>query len=545
MDRKYIIRALRPLKGKIYLHKAIKVFLWALIISGSVSLVLAVVSLFAVIPFVRYKMLVVTAAGLIAALLASLFFIPDTRKLIMTADSLGLNERVITAWYFMDDNSEVAELQRQDARRALESTNLVSAYRMKIDKKLYILASCIITAAFLLTFMPGRISDETRIRESLIQKINENEKKIEEEINAQEQKNPGISEEQLNQLKEALEKLKEELKKSKSEEDALKALSKMENLIDKLKQQDPLRDLNTLQNTLGEMLFTKDMAQALKNKDDGALQEAIENLMKELEDEQKLTEFTEILKQAAMNIGDSSMLAEALQDLASAAGSENLSGSELVQSLVELIKETEMNAEGQQNFENALADIGDVLEQARRSISEVDQRVALGNTAGWQGQSGNTGNGSNQQGGSQIPGNGSRSGQENTNGGMNGSKSHVEGGGPGAGEGTTGNDAGYSEGEQQGKGRKPGERKEEQYKEIYVPERLGGEGTESTLPGQKLDSGSSTYSEVTGAPVKKGAMVPYQEVLTQYREEAVQTMERQNIPAGMKELVKSYFSSLD
>ena len=117
--------------------------------------------------------------------------------------------------------------------------------------------------------------------------------------------------------------------------------------------------------------------------------------------------------------------------------------------------------------------------------------------------------------------------------------------GGGAGEGSTGTDMGYSDGEQSGGRRAPGEWKEEDYKRIYVPEHLGGEGNEITLSGRVLDSGSSTYSEADGAPVKKGAMVPYREVLSEYRTEAVQSMEKQDIPSGMKELVKSYFSSLD
>lgn len=91
----------------------------------------------------------------------------------------------------------------------------------------------------------------------------------------------------------------------------------------------------------------------------------------------------------------------------------------------------------------------------------------------------------------------------------------------------------------------PGSRKENEYERIYVPERLGGEGNETALTGQKLESGSSTFSEADGAPVQKGAMVPWQEVLTQYREEAVQSMDSQEIPPGLKELVRDYFSSLE
>jgi len=193
-----------------------------------------------------------------------LFFVPGAEKVIITADSLGLKERVITAWYLVDDNSEIAELQRQDTKKALDSMNIASAYKLKIDRRLYIIPACIITAAFLLTFIPGRVSGETKIRESLIREMNKTEKAIEEEIEKQTQKNPEISEEQLKQLKEALEKLKEEFRKSKSEEDALKALAQMENQLEKLKEQEPLKDLNILKDALSNLPFAKDMEEALK-----------------------------------------------------------------------------------------------------------------------------------------------------------------------------------------------------------------------------------------------------------------------------------------
>lgn len=559
MDKKYILKALRPLKLKIFFHRAIEVFLYALTATGIISLVLVLASMLYVIPFVRHKMLVIIGVGLYIALNVSLFFIPAKKQLIMTADSLGLKERIITAWYLMGDNSEVAMLQRQDTKRALESTNLASAYRIRVDKRLYITAACLVITAFLLTFIPGRVHGDTVIRESLIQKMKESEKQIEDEIKSQKQKNPEISDEQMEQLKEALEKLKGEFRKAKSEEDALKALAQMENQLDNLKRQDPLRGLKTLENVLNNSQLTRDIAEALAEKDGESLREALEKLAEEPDNDEKIKELAEMLKQAAMNMGDNSMLSDALQNLAASAGSGEISGNELVQSLMELIQQAEENAAGQQDFENALGDVGNALGNARRSISAVDRRVASGNTGRMQRQPGESGNNNGSDEGGQQPGNnsGSQGGNQNRNqagnegGGMarNGSSGNNQqmGGesGGGAGEGSTGTDMGYSDGEQSGGRRALGEWKEEDYKRIYVPEHLGGEGNEITLSGRVLDSGSSTYSEADGAPVKKGAMVPYREVLSEYRTEAVQSMEKQDIPSGMKELVKSYFSSLD
>jgi len=564
MDRKDILKALRPLKAKIYLERTVKIILSASVVSGLIALAMALVSMFAVIPFVRYKMLAVILSCLALAFIASLFFVPDTVKVILTADSLGLNERIITAWYFIDDPSEVAELQRQDTKRILDSTNLASEYKIKTDRKLYIIPVFFIAAAFLLTFIPGRVSGETRIRESLEKQMKQAEKAIEKEIESQKQKNPEISDEQLRQLKEALEKLKEEFRKAKTEEDALKALAQMGNRLEKLKEQVPLKDLNILENALNSTALTKDMADALKNKDEAALQEAKESLSGELENEENIREISELLQQAAMNMADGSMLAEALQNLASRAAAGDLSGKELVQGILDLIRETEENITGQEDFEKAVEDLAGILGEARKAIASVDQRIASSGT-GKQGQAGNNGNTGNASGGDGKSGgrgkggsgnqgenqdeSGEGSGNENQdgngsgNGGGTGNSTQGRSSG-GAGEGSTNTDSGYYEGRQSGGTRTPGEKKEEEYRMIYVPERLGGSGNESTLPGHRLDSGSSTYTESAG-PVQKGEMVPYREVLSIYREEAVRTMDRMDIPPGMKELVKSYFSSLE
>jgi hypothetical protein len=40
-------------------------------------------------------------------------------------------------------------------------------------------------------------------------------------------------------------------------------------------------------------------------------------------------------------------------------------------------------------------------------------------------------------------------------------------------------------------------------------------------------------------------MLPFRDVLTEYRQQAVQTMEKVDIPSGLKSLVRDYFSSLE
>lgn len=554
MDTKNIISALRPLKRKIHLERAVKLFLYLLFAAGLAALILAMVSLIAVVPFVCMKMIAILAAVFPAGFIAALFLVPSQRKVIITADSLGLEERVITAWYLKDDNSPVSRLQKEDTVEALKKTDLKEAYKLKIPKELYIPVLAIITAAFLVSYIPGNTAHETRLRESLIAEMEKQEEMLEKELEKQDKDHPGMSEKQLEELKALLEKLKEEFGKAKTEEDALKALAQMENLLERLKEQNPLQDLKSLENALSGTPLTENLSNALMNDDEEALKEALEKLKKELEDTENREEFLELLKQAAQSMASNSMMAEALEKLASSASGGGSGGEAVTQGLKELIEQAMENASGGQDFMEAADNLGEAAKKAKLAIASVDRYIAQGinnsGNAGQEGQGqanqpGSQGQG-NQSGNQGQGGQGNQPGSQGQDGQGNGqSQGQGEGGGAGAGEDSTNNDAGYNEGDKPGSGRSPGEKKENEFRSIYIPERLGGEGNESLISGQKLQSGSSTFNKADGAPVQKGVMLPWNEVLSEYREEAVQSMERQDIPAGLEMLVRDYFSSLE
>ena len=564
MNIKNINRALKPLRRKLHFEKTMRLLLYMLLAAGLAALILAFVSLFVVIPFVRIKILQILVSASLVAVASVLVLVPTHKRVITTADSLGLKERVITAWYLKDDNSPVSILQRRDTENALKRINLKKAYKIKIPKELVIAATVIITSAFLISLIPGKVSRQTQLRESLINEIEKQEDMLEEELEKQTEKHSGMSDEQLKKLKEALEKLREDFNKAKSEEDALKALAQMENLLEKLKGQNPLKDMKTLENTLAGSSLTEDMSNALKNEDEEALKEALEQLKEELEKQESMEEISELLKQAAENMGNNSMMAEALDKIASSAANSAASGGskagDVTQALNELIAQANENAIGEQDFIQAAGELGKAAKQAKLSVSSVDRNVAQGNGGnngaqqGSQGQGNQPGGQGNQPGGqgnqsggqsNQPGGQGNQPSNEGQNGQSGQSGGQSQGGGAGAGSGSTNEDAGYNEGDPAGGGRAPGDRKETEYQSIYVPEHLGGEGNESVISGQKLQSGSSTFNEADGAPVQKGVMLPWNEVISEYREEAVQSMDRQEIPAGMEMLVRDYFSSLE
>ena len=80
---------------------------------------------------------------------------------------------------------------------------------------------------------------------------------------------------------------------------------------------------------------------------------------------------------------------------------------------------------------------------------------------------------------------------------------------------------------------------------VYVPERLGGDSEASIVEGNVSNSGNSIWYNARGVPLEKGYMVPYNEVLQYYKDEAATVIETYPIPPGMKEIVRDYFSSLE
>jgi len=80
---------------------------------------------------------------------------------------------------------------------------------------------------------------------------------------------------------------------------------------------------------------------------------------------------------------------------------------------------------------------------------------------------------------------------------------------------------------------------------VYIPKRLGGDTKASSVKGSMSDSGDSIRYDAEGVPVEKGYMIPYNEVLQHYKDEAVTGIENHPVPPGMKEIVRDYFSSLE
>ena len=241
-------------------------------------------------------------------------------------------------------------------------------------------------------------------------------------------------------------------------------------------------------------------------------------------------------------------LAQALRDAATAMRRGDIDAAqEAIGRAAELTQQAGQQIAAQQATKQALGQVQEGRrELAQSGKDDVDRVHPRGQSASEsQGQRGQGQQGRDQgrqsqaqgQGGQGRQGSGSGGGQSTSDGGQSASDS--DSGDQGGQKGPPADPQGPIPPNQ------PGQEGETPYDPIYAPERLGGEGGERVnVPGE--GEGGPPTGETDGGPRDEGqALVPYNEVYTDYQAQAASALENSYIPRGMKEYVRAYFSSLE
>ncbi len=569
MDFKEIIKKLKTLKHRMHFNACLRCLLTCLAAGGALSAILAFLSLWLPIPWLMRSILGIWLSALIVGMVISVFLSPGLKRLIKTADALGLKERVITAWYLRQEAAPIALLQRNDAMMAVSAADFKKLYPIRFPIKPAVIFAAAVLSAMVFAIIPGPAKERAEYIETLHEKVDEHLDKLE-ALKEDIKKNGGLTEEELERLKEEVNRLAEELKKSGTEEDALKALSRTENRLEEL---DLQKQLNKLGEALKQNSMTRELGQAMQNNGSTDWKQALEKLAQQTEkDEVSADELAELLKEAAEQAGKgevSKQMENAAQKLASAEA-DATSQADAVRDLESALAGLMANS-GDTGLSQALGQLSQALQQAKSGISQVDSRLAAGgqsggnsgqggnssglsalngNSSGAAGQNGNSGSGNGNSGGdgaSEAGGTGGSQGGT-SGGGSSGSGNggSGQGGGGGAGSGTTNEAAGASGGSGGGPSdRDAGEGYEAEYEQLYDPSRLGGDNEITQVAGQAQEGGQSQYSDAEGVPVQKGSILPYKEILGSYSSKAAASMEKTEIPAAMKEIVREYFKSLE
>ncbi|WP_313563270.1 hypothetical protein [Ruminiclostridium cellobioparum] len=450
-------------------------------------------------------------AGIFLLSLLSVFlFLPKKKAVARLLDSFGLQERIITSLELEKEDSEYKELLLEDTVSKLDTVNYREKIKLLPDKKL-LAAVIFLTLAFGATvLLPQPLLEEARQAHELNAYKKEQKKKVE-KAEKEVEKNTGLTQVQKKDLLDKLEALKQELKKSQDTRAADKALEKLakklEQKIDKTKE----ADLKNLAEKLAGNKTAQALADALKSEKKEEIGKEFENLKNKLKSMSaaEKNDLKAALSKAADSLGDSE-LKDSLNGLGGAlnSGDENA-----VNKSVDKLNGAVNDSLSQKNMNNALA-------QAQNDLQP--------NAVNAQNQGQNSGQG---QGAAQGQGQGAGQGKG--------------AGGSSAGSGTGNGDGGVTPYGQGGIANKaPSAGQEKEYEKVFTPSRLGGQGETSVITGKGNNNGKSETTITNNADASLGELMPYNQVVGQYSERAMESMDNSSIPGGMEDIIKNYFASL-
>jgi len=486
---------------------------WGLVAGLALALALALTA--RVWPLLtRGPLLLITAALALSATLGGMiaaWLRPRSRhRLARTLDlRLALAERLTTALEIGSGQLRaapaMATAQRAETLNAVARVDVRAALPLQVPRRT-LLAALILTAGLAASLLlPNPQEDALHQRAAFREALQEQVEQLEAARTEIEQAE-GLTPEERAALLEALEEAIAALQENNiTPEEAVAVLADTERALAQL--QDPgaatvRAGLERAAAEMGDSALTQEIADLLAQGDYAAAAAALASFAGEkgqaLTREEEL-ELAEQLAQAAQALADSNPeLAEQLAQAAQAIQQGNIAQArQAIRQAAGQLAGAGQRVERQQAVEGAL----NALQEGREQVAQAGGQPAAGGQLAGPGQQGGQSQG--QSGGQQAG-----PGQQINPG-------HSEDSGTGA-----------------------------PYDSVYVPGRLGGEGSEIDI-GRTGDDGLPVGDSPIPTPLDGQALVPYRDVYADYAGQAHAALESSYIPLGMRQYVRDYFSSLE
>lgn len=501
----YIRRKVNQVKRRLAIKLVIKYAIGGLCTGLIIASILTLSSLMMPVMFLSMKNTIIVGVSILLGASTSLFSIPSSMDVAKKIDEHGLQERTMTALELMEQSNPYSEMVIGDTAHKLQGIKAKDVVHLLPPRKYMIgmLASMIILMITLI--IPSPYTDQVKEGEKLhyAKKAVEKEiKKVRKEI----ADNPYLSDTDKQELHKALTELNKEIRQARNEKDLTKKSDVGRELADFKKNTALDKRFNDITKKLQNHKSTKALGDALANKAYDKAKGEINKLMEEL-GKMSQEEYDSLLNSL------SSQLA-------------NLDKEQLEQALNQLSEDMNATANSLNNSQFASANNSSVSNSSSPSNS-----------------SSNSGNqGSNGQGNNNGNGNQGSSGQGSGNGQGNGSQGTGQGSGSGNGSGNgtgNGNGNGNGSGNGMGKGRGTGSANSE-------TDGTGVQGTthDEQLSGSRGNKNSEIQLMREGVSIA-GEKVPYDRIIGEYEDKAYESMNSSDIPQGMQEVVKEYFSGLN
>lgn len=592
---KRLYSALKPVRRRVLLRHFIRYAVLGAILAFSQAIVWLCASFLIPMPYMWHKAAACGWGIMLISVVVGAFFRPSLRDIASEADRLGLRERVITAYERMGLEDAFSVLQREDAIRRLKELD-VRMISVAPPKKLVLtiagLALLLVVGSLLPNPQNQIVDRQIRVQREIEDQVEWLEDKVQENLTGEAE----LTAEEKRELMDLVKQLINRLKQTSNYKEAIKEVSKAEQqlaqLVDKFRQ----RRMGLVAEALEKHLLTRDLGQAVKAMEAQSIRQAIESLKERIQqgemDAGVMQELEAAFKSAAAALpngnlkeqlenaagamaaaidgqsGDAARELDSLKDMLAYMAEDGFANPADIKYLLQNVKYSIASAAGQdarlaQNAHDDRQGSGSRLSD--ETNKELDGQKGNGQSSedqpsNDQSSSGKTrngdGSGNDGQGLGSGQGEGAADGTDNAiEGGDSGSTSAGTGrgssgvgAGAGAGSGHTTVDTGY-----QGGGMSPHQGTKGQgnpdsysdYERIYDPTRLDDGGQVTQIIGKPSGQGSSQQMEVGPGLGSFDGFVPYNEVFGRYSRQAMQNLERMDIPADMREMIEEYFKAIE
>ena len=486
---KELLRCLKPLKNRIHFKYLITVVLSCITAAFCIDALIMLYSKF------RYVYGVLNIASVIPVLILAVgliiwqFMRPTDYRTAKTADGLGFKERFVTAYEVFNkkEPSQMEMLAADDAIRCARSADFKKIYRIKPNKKLLI-APCAAFALFIaILLLPVEPSAEMQEQQELHEMLDKTVEKMQNEVEAS-----NLTKKQKKEISKELKGLKKELSKAQNKQQAANTVMQGQTKLKKNVENSENEQLKAIGTKLAENESTQNLGELLKNGNEEEFTEALNELNNSLSDlsEDEIKEFGRAFKDAAQSSELDNDTKQLLNELGETMQNELTDEqlSEVSQNLGEL--SDKVNELAKQN-----SDVREAVEMLNDELADAGEEL-------------------------------SGSGKE----GMTAAKGEASGD-------VSDSSASDSHGTEPGKGSIPNAN-------IYTSSAKGYADYDAELNqnGNGEKNGETVKNKVDG---EYGEVLPYTDVYDVYKQEAMNGIDREDIPYGVKDIVKDYFSSLE
>ena len=502
-----LLKALGPVRSRLRLRRFVSGAGWGFAGGALAALILLAVTSFVPLANRWWIAGVCVAGGTLLAAASNALRPVKPLEAARAADACGLRERAVTALELAETDrpeADITLLQRRDACERLQALD-ARQIRPAFPKRRLLAGALLLALCAATLLLPGGGDRAVAARQALETKTAAMAKAAEEAEKADE---AGLTEKEKAELRKLTADLKRDLTASRDEADALVAVDKAEQQLQKLRQEqaqektagDAMSAMNALSQAMqsaGMDAAADALAEALASGDAAAMSKALSDLS--AEDLQKLSESL---------TGEAKALAEAMAQTAQQG--------ELSEARMQALQQAAQSA------------------QSAGSMSAAQQATALQQALA--GMKASLGAGQSQQSASQASMSGAGAGSGNNPG--------QSGGGAGTGS-TNEEQKGGSGGKNSGgsKGTNPAEFKQTEYETIYDPEKVDVAARDVMTNQQSLGKDSVQIETGPGKGSLEGN-VPVSQVVGEYAEQEVKAAESANLTREQKQWVDEYFRKL-